>query len=369
MAQYVVPCPAGDDYTAVDDVPVELARSRKVMGKVFRKHILSEGTLIHPKTHEHIQIDGAFMDALQRNFDGGIGDIVQVPLANDANQHVENPAANLGEVVGLERKAGKMYALIDARQDAERFGKTYLGASAFLSTNYTDTHTDRKVGPTLLHVAVTNRPYVTGLEDYEPVAASMADYTGDEDLVVLTPEDEMPMTRDEMLAALRDDHGIDVEALQARAERAGDTSELTAALTQALQSGGMQLSGDSGGVTAQDMVGAVAELAQLSNSQGEQIQGLLRDRASAEVRDYVRAGRLMPKSQDRAVELILSGDRAGLDAFLAPASEPYVRLAGADGIEGDTSEGQGVDVEAELARLTSSDATSRFFTPNGATKK
>jgi len=364
---FVIPCPTSDDFTALSSVPLELARQRRVMGQVFRKHILTEGPLIHPKTGQRINIDGAFMDSLLRNFQAGVGDIVQVPLANDANQHVENPAANLGEVVGLERKDRKLYALIDARQDADKFGKTYLGASAFLSTDYTDTSRGTKAGPTLLHVAVTNRPYVTNLEDYEPVAASMADYSGDEDLVVLTPEDPA-MTKEEMLAALRDEHGIDVEALQNRAERAGHTHELTAALTAALTGGsGLQFSGSPEGVSAQDVIGAVAELAQLSNAQGETINGLLREKAEVRVDGYIAKGRLLPKSRGRAVEMVLSNDEAGLDAFLAPADRPYVALSSQVGLTGETDEGHTTDVASEVDRLQQQ--YSHHFTSNGATKR
>jgi len=363
---FVVPCPAGDDYTELSNVPVELARSRRVMGTLYRKHILNEGPLIHPKTGERINIDGRFMDSLQRNFTAGIGDIVQVPLANEKNEHVETPAANLGEVVGLERKGGKMYALIDARQDPEKFGKTYLGASAFLSTNYTDTSTGSKAGPTLLHVAVTNRPYVTNLEDYEPVAASAADYDG-EDLVVLTPEETMPRTREEIIAELRALDGTDVDALEAQAGRSGDVSQLTAALTQAL--GGDGNVALANGITGDDLVGAVSELAQLSNAQAERINSLERDKAAVEVDKLISVGRLLPKARERAIEMTLSGDTEGLAAFTAPADSPYVKLDSPAGLTGDTDEGHVKDVDAELARLTSSDHTSRFFTQNGTTKR
>jgi hypothetical protein len=352
MGEYcIVPCPTGDNYTALSSVPLELARQRKVMGTVYRKHILNEGVLIHPKTKQRISVDGSFMDSLVHNFNAGIGDIVQVPLANDKNEHVESPGANLGEVVGLERKDRKLYALIDARQDAEKFGKTYLGASAFLSTDYTDTSTDRKAGPTLLHVAVTNRPYVTNLEDYEQVVAATADDESDE-AVVLTLE-EGTMDREQMIAALKADHGIDVEALQAQASRGGDVSALTAALTQAL--GGDGNLALTNGITGEDIVGAVAELAQLSNTQAERIGSLERDKAETRVEGYISQGRLLPKAKDRAIEMVLSNDEDGLKAFLAPVNDPYVKLAAPRGVPGDTSEGHVEDVDAELARLTAKD--------------
>src|ERR1700722_12079881 len=159
--RYIVPAPGGDTFAPVADIPVALARSRRVMGKLFEKHILNKGVLLHPKTGAKIHVDDTFVTAMQDNFAKGYCPIVQVPLANDKNEHVENPGANLGEVVGIRSRGNKVYALLDAREDAGKFGKTYLGACAYLSTNYTDTKTNSKVGPPLLHVAVTNRPYVT----------------------------------------------------------------------------------------------------------------------------------------------------------------------------------------------------------------
>jgi hypothetical protein len=121
---------------------------------------------------------GRQQQALKRNFDTRAAtDIVQVPLANDKNEHTENPSRNIGVVTGLEREGSKVYALIDAR-DAEaagKLGKTLLGASAMLHLNATDNRTGGKVGPALYHVAVTNRPYVVDLEPYAEVVAATAE--------------------------------------------------------------------------------------------------------------------------------------------------------------------------------------------------
>ena len=77
----------------------------------------------------------------------------------------------------IQREGDKVYTLLDIRDPAaaEKMGKTLLGASAFLHMDYTDTRTNKKVGPTLLHTCVTNRPYVTDLDDYEEVVAATAD--------------------------------------------------------------------------------------------------------------------------------------------------------------------------------------------------
>jgi hypothetical protein len=364
--RYIVPAPGGDTFAPVDGIPVALARSRRVTGKLFEKHILNKGTLLHPKTGAKINIDDAFVTAMQSNFAKGTCDIVQVPLANDHNEHVENPGANLGEVVGIKERDGKVYALIDAREDAEKFGKTYLGASAYLSTDYTDSATGNKVGPTLLHVAVTNRPYVTGLEDYKEVLAAAADNTGE--VVVLTPapEETVPLTREELLAQLKNEHGIDVEALQASAAvvPAADMAALTASVTQALKDAGVVgLAADPGQVSLSDVTAAVVELAADNKGLRKSVDELKLAAAETEVDSYIGVGRLLPKTREVAVEMALT-NRAGLDAILAPADSPYVTLnhpVGRSGPDGEQRHEE--DIDTEVARLTAQH--SQFFSPNG----
>jgi Mu-like prophage I protein len=366
--RYIVPAPAGDTFQPVADVPVALARSRRVQGRLFEKHILNKGVLIHPKTGEKINVDDAFVATMQQNFAKGVCDIVQVPLANDDNKHVETPAANLGEIVGIRERGDKVYALVDARRDADRFGKTYLGASAFLSTNYTDSSTGKKVGPTLLHVAVTNRPYVTGLDDYKEVIAASDDSTGE--VVVLTPvpEEVVPLTREELLAALKDEHGIDVAALQAAAATppAPDTAELSSALVKALTDAGVvKLSGaaEEGQVSLSDVTAAVVELASDNKSLRGEVGTLQRKAAETEVDGYIGAGRLLPKTRETAVGLALS-NRDALEAILAPENSPYVQLDRQEGVGGvDGEQRQEQDIDAEVARLTAQHRD--FFAPDG----
>ena len=374
----IVPAPAGSGtFQPVADVPVALARSRRVMGKLFEKHILNMGDLLHPKTGEKIRVDDTFVATMQDNFAKGYCDIVQVPLANDDNKHVESPAANLGEVVGIRKRGGKVYALLDARQDADKFGKTYLGASAFLSTNYTDSATGNKVGPTLLHVAVTNRPYVTGLEDYREVLAASADSTGEVVVLTAAPEETVPMTKDELLAQLKNEHGIDVAALQAAAAQppAADAAALSAEFMTALpaaiatalkDSGAVQLSADPGQVSLSDVTAAVVELATDNRGLRETVTGLQRQAAETEVDGYIGAGRLLPKTRDAAIEMALSR-RDDLDAILAPPDRPYVKLDQQVGLSGpDGEQRHEEDIDAEVARLTAQH--SNFFTPDGTRK-
>jgi hypothetical protein len=368
---YIIPAPRGAaTFTPVDDVPVQLARTRKVQGRLFEKHILNLGDLIHPKTGGRITIDDAFVRTMQDNFAKGVCDIVQVPLANDDNKHVETPAVNLGEVMGIRQRDGKVYALLDARQDADKFGKTYLGASAFLSTNYTDSSTGKKAGPTLLHVAVTNRPYVTGLEDYKEVIAASSDKTGE--VVVLTPpeEPEVPPTKEELVAQLKKDHGIDVEALQAAAAQppAPDMAALTASVAEALKTSGVQLSqGSEGELQLSDVTAAVVELAADNKGLRGDVAKLQRQAAEREVDAFIDAGRLLPKTRATAVELALT-NRDALDTIVAPEDKPYVKLASQEGVSGpDGEQRQEQDVDAELARLAAEH--SEFFSPDGTKAK
>lgn len=350
---------------------VALTSPRQATGTVFRKHILNLGTLIHPQTGERLRLDEPWYNRLKANFDSQVCDTVQVPLANDANKHVEDPLRNTGEVIGLERRGNKVYTLLDVRRPDVVEGirnRTILGSSAFLSMNYTDTRTGQKAGPTLLHNCLTNRPYVVDLDPFEEVIAATAEAADNQgDVELLLTEDESTMDLSELKAELLT-HGIDVDALQEEVNRGTSNEALMTALTQALsQSGTLQLTG---GVTGEDLVGAVAELAQLTRGQGEEISALKRERAERLVDGYIGVGRLLPRQREDAVEMALTSPEK-LDTWVAPADAPYVQMSAQEGVSPrDTdSLAHSTDVDEELARLTSSEHSSRFFTPNGTTKR
>ena len=271
----------------------------------FRKQILSLGELLHPKTGEPLQLDEAWYSKLKDNWDAKVCPIVQFPAADDQNRHSEDPLRNLGQVTNLTREGKKVYADIDVPDTAvaDKVGKTILGASAFLSLEHTDTRTGKKVGPALLHVAATNRPYCTDLAPYRELLDASADGAG-EVIVLAAPEVPAPvkedvtpplsdgtgevlilaqeaprMSKEELLAALKAEHGVDVEALQAQAGQRSEMSQLTAALTEALRPAAAAATQPADGetVSLSDVVGAVAELAEknvaLSGTVGDLLQG------------------------------------------------------------------------------------------------
>lgn len=350
--QVIIPAPLGsEDYVELS------ARTRQGIGVQFRKHILNLGTLIHPKTGEKLTLDEAWFDRVKRNFDAGTCDIVQVPLANDENKHVEDPLKNSGEVIGLERVGNKVYDIIDVRRPDVVKGlrnKTILGASAFLNLDYTNTDTGASAGPTLLHHCITNRPYVTGLDDYEEVIAASYAADNEDDVVVLSSEEpEMPLTKEQLLEQLKADHGVDVAAMEAQLAAKPDMAQLTAALTQVLTGTGadVKLTGGQDGnqIQLSDVVGAVAELAQANVKLSASVGELHLKAAEREIDGYINVGRVLPKQRAHFVKLAME-DRDSLAVMLP--DEPVVKLNNAQGSQAMDNDGPAYgNIDDEVARL------------------
>jgi hypothetical protein len=366
MADELVIVPSdGDGY-------VNLARTKT--GRLFRKHLLSFGNLRHPTTGATITIDDGFASKLQKNFNAGVCDIVQVPLANAKNEHTEDPERNIGEVVDVEVKDKKIYAIIDVRDEkhADRMGKTYLGASAMMHLDYTDRKSGEKVGPTLLHACVTNRPYVTGLDSYEEIVAATSDtseravlLTTDTAVLDALPEEttdmpEAPITEEttparlsleELLTVLKSEHDIDVAGLQAKAAESVQATALSNALVEALtEAGVVKFSAAEGvSVTSEDVVGAITELASKNVALTDRVNGLERTAAEVEVQGLIDSGRVMPAQKDGFVELRLTNQ----DMFtsLVP-TEPIVKMSAEAGLTPLRDEAHVKDVDTEVARLS-----------------
>lgn len=369
----IIPSKNSEAYGELDAEQIEL--SRKSYGSLFRKHILTKGDLIHPVTGKKIKIDDNFVAKLTENFTNKVCPIVQVPLANDSNQHVENPDRNVGEVVDIEVTGDKVYAIIDARDPkaVEKFkNRTYIGASAMLSLDYTDTSTGKRSGPTLCHVAVTNRPYITNLEDYEEIIKASAD-NSDEAVLLTEPntedsvdidtgsseepkvEERKIMTKEELISALKEEHGIDVAALETAATKTTDTTELSHKLVTALTDAGVvKLSNDSDAANVEQVVGAVVELAKDNVELTNRVENLeLSNKeitAKAEIDAKVREGFITPAKREAMVKLYLSNQE--LYTELLPA-EPVISLSAEKGTSTDADDNKvELDVEAEVVRLS-----------------
>lgn len=330
---------------------VELARSQQ--GKLFRKQILPmNGSFTHPTAAgKEIYIDEAFAKSLKKNFTDKVCDIVQVPLVNDKNIHVEDPLRNVGEVIDVEYDSKGVYAIIDARKHEDDFGKVLLGASAMMHLDYEDTKSGKRRGPTLLHVAVTNRPYVTDLDTFVALSAggsgSPADTSG-ETPVVLIPADQLeePMDLNQMLQALKDDHGIDVADLQAKA--AGSEGELLTALSNVIAP-------DKGEtLSLSDVADAVIEMHENTVSLSARVDelttandALLLSAAEAEIDGYISEGRILPKQRDAMIEL----SRTQRETFETLLPENPIVSLSADGVDTHDAPDAGDKYKSNVERL------------------
>lgn len=368
--------------------------SRTQSGKLFKKHILSKGSFRNPETGEPVVVDDAFIATMQKNHADKICPIVQFPMADAQNRHTEAVLDNGGEVLDIQVEGDKVYAVVDVRDEvvASKVGKTILGASAFLSTNYTDTKTGEKVGPTLLHVCATNRPYLTELDDYSEIVAATATADDTNKPVLLTAESEkvMPQTKEELLAALRDEHGIDVVDLQSKVTKVGENEKTiadlqtkvtegeavkveletkvaegekvaasaAALLTQLNDSGVIKLTGGSEGesIISDDVTDAIVELANTNKSLVTDVAALKADadalkltNAQVEVDALVKEGRVTPAQKDTFVELKLSNPT--MFGKLVP-EKPLVRMEQEQGITPTEREAAEKRRGDELTRLS-----------------
>jgi hypothetical protein len=322
-----------DPYVFTPNAPEGfLPLSRTSSGRLVRKQILKTGPLNYPGIKGgQVELTNEMFDQIVNNFDSKVCDIVQFPLADNNNAHSEDPLRNAGEVVQLKHEGDSLYAYIDVRKDEAVKGiqdKTIIGASAMLALNYTDTRTGKPAGPTLLHVAGTNRPHVLELDDFEVIAASV-DSKGE--AVILTAptdikENDMPDTIEDIFEVLKTEHGIDVPALQSQV---ATTEDVEAKLSAALESTGIIKLSNGETAKAEDLVLAVGQLvddkAELSNRVEALELSNKRTAAEAEVDKLVEGGFIAESTRAAYVDLKLSNE----ETFKALIPEqPIIKLSG-----------------------------------------
>jgi hypothetical protein len=146
------------------------ASTAATIGRRFRKHFLDHGVLRHPRTGETITIDDRFVEQLRVNLARRVTGTVPLQLAGPRDEHNDDPRLAIGEVIGIESDGRRVYALLDVHRRADALNKTLIGCSASLSPDYIDVTSLRRVGPAMLHLLVTNRPHLSGLDGYEELA-------------------------------------------------------------------------------------------------------------------------------------------------------------------------------------------------------
>lgn len=352
MSDDLVYMPGGDDSF--------IALSKTPSGTLYKKHILSVGPLYYPGVRGgKVDIDHEFMDKVVENFNDHVVGHVQAPLVDANNRHSEDPLRNIGEVVKVEREGDKLYSYIDVRdpEAAPKMGKTLLGASAMLSLDWKNNKTNKRVGPALIHTAITNNPHLNDLDEFEEVLAMSSVRDSNNRAVVLSATKntkESVMDLDEAIANLRDEHGIDVPALQRAAAEAGTYAKLSADLQSALaDSGILKLSNSEGEEsTAEDIVAAVSQLAQdrveLSNKVDTLVKDAAETKAVKRIDELVAGGFITPAKRDANLKLLLSNPETFEE--LLP-EKPIVALSAESG-EQYKEDSHDIDVDTEIARLS-----------------
>lgn len=341
-----------------------LKLSRTVRGKLFKKHILSTGPLYYPGIRGgKVDVDQAFLANVVKNFENKVRPIVQVPIVGADNAHTENPRDNIGEVVGLTVEGNKLFSIIDVRDEdaVPKMGKTYIGASALLSLDATDNRTGKKAGPTLIHTVITNNPHVNELDEFEELlAASSSDSSNTAVLLSQTSQEESVMDLDTLIATLREEHGIDVPALQRQASESEAFASLSSTLQDTLVgSEVLKLSSTDEGATAsaEDIISAVTLLAEerveLSNKVNTLIEESRTTKAEARVDELIGGGFILPVKREQNLQLLLSN--AELFESLLP-EKPLVALSSEEG-QNLKDETPDAVIEQEIARLTSDAAS------------
>lgn len=153
---------------------VNLEAEDQVVGTVFYKQIVRYGKWVNPLFPvEYMDLDEEFGQSLFDNFESGL--IGKVPVPLDHTDYVE---ANTGEVIKLELKDDGVYAYLDIRRPEvvnDILNGLIFDVSISFDWNYIDTATGDEHGPTLLHVALVNNPYLTGMAAFDKIAAGVKD--------------------------------------------------------------------------------------------------------------------------------------------------------------------------------------------------
>lgn len=340
-----------------------IALSESGTRKRFKKHILSTGPLnYNTVAGGTLYIDDEYMDKIVENFKSGVCPIVQVPIVDDSNKHSEDPTRNIGRVVDLSYDGGKLYAIFDAEKHAEDIGKTLIGASAMISTDYLDTRNKSRVGPTLLHMAITNRPHIVDLGEFEEIIAASGDST-DEAVMLTATDKENDMDLQELITKLETEHGVNVTELQERAGQADASAQAAKDAEDAFVSLSNSVSGlleiepvlelSNSSSAEEKIIGAITEITtknlELSGKLDELEKASAREKAEHRVDSLVTEGKITPAARDAQVELLLSSPEI-FEAILP--TESIINLSGepvgTDPVDTDPEK----DVQAEIDRLS-----------------
>lgn len=148
-------------------------------GTIYRKQLVKFGEWENPdypwfSDDPKMTLDEDWGNRIKENFDAGnLGSKVPVPL-----NHTDDVKANTGELVGVEVVAGDgLYGSLEIR-DAETTEGLDNGLIFDVSISFVwdlvRQDNGKHYGPTLLHVALVNTPYLIGMSAFEKVGAALS---------------------------------------------------------------------------------------------------------------------------------------------------------------------------------------------------
>ena len=140
--------------------------TQEIVGTVFRKQIAKFGKWVNPLFPiEFMELDKEWAKSIVDNFNAGVIDRVPVPL-----DHTDQTEANTGEVIKLEIQDDGIYGYLDIRRPnvvEDIVNGLIFDVSISFDWDYIDTENGDHHGPTLLHVALVNNPYLKGMPAFE----------------------------------------------------------------------------------------------------------------------------------------------------------------------------------------------------------
>lgn len=136
--------------------------------KRFRKQILPLGSIDHPEKGR-LDFTGQTLQDLIAEFDGGAYDVVPFVLANERNEHNDDPERVRGEVTKLEADDDGLYAVIETT----RRGAKLVEENPKLPVSVRIIPPAREgARPVLAHVCGTLDPVAKGMSPWEAIDAS-----------------------------------------------------------------------------------------------------------------------------------------------------------------------------------------------------
>lgn len=162
----------------VDTIPADV-RARAT-GTVYRKQLFTFGTWINPNwwwdDELTMELSAEIALAMKANFDNNtIGSKVPVP-----RNHTGDVSANTGEVIGMDVQADALYVYLDVRDEktSSDIDKDLIwDVSAGFDFDWVSQKDGSHHGPCLLHVALTDEPYINNMTGFEKTELSKREQT------------------------------------------------------------------------------------------------------------------------------------------------------------------------------------------------